>query len=122
MSKRIVIAGGRDFDDYQGMCKVLDKIKWEPDDVIVSGTANGADTLGERYANEHGLRIARFPARWDKHGKKAGFLRNEEMAEFCTGGILFWDGVSRGTRSMIFLLEKYKKPFKIIRYIKKEEI
>lgn len=122
MSKRIVIAGGRDFDDYQGMCKVLDKIKWELGDVIISGTANGADTLGERYANEHGLRIARFPARWDKHGKKAGFLRNEEMAEFCTGGILFWDGVSRGTRSMIFLLGKYKKPFKIIRYIKKEEI
>lgn len=120
MSKRIVIAGGRDYDDYKGLCNVLNKIRWNKDDEIVSGTARGADSLGERYARENKIKLTRFPARWDQFGRKAGFTRNAEMAKYCTGGIVFWDGHSRGSRSMIYLLAKENKPCKIVKYMKLE--
>lgn len=121
MIRKIVIAGGRDFDDYEGLRKVLDKIKWNPGDEIVSGTARGADTLGEKYAEERGLKVSRFPADWS-NGKKAGFLRNEVMAKYCTGGVVFWDGESHGSKNMIYLLNKYRKPCKIVNYTKREGV
>lgn len=118
LMRRIVVAGGRDFDNFDAMCQILDKIKWDPGDIIISGTARGADTLGEQYASLRNIPVARFPARWDKYGKRAGFMRNEEMAQYATGGVIFWDGKSRGTQSMIFLMNKYRKPIKIVRYRK----
>lgn len=116
MCRKIVIAGGRDFDDFEGMSKILDKIDWGPEDEIVSGTADGADTLGERYALVNEIKVKKFPAKWNQFGRKAGFLRNEEMARYCTGGIIFWDGKSKGSRSMIYLLNKESKPCKVVKY------
>lgn len=76
----------------------------------------GADTLGERFAKENGYPIKYFPADWNKYGKAAGVIRNEEMAKYAAEyededdeGILvaFWDGKSRGTKNMIDNAEKY---------------
>ena len=119
--KKVVIAGGRDFDNFEAMQKILDLIKWESDDVIVSGTARGADTLGEKYANLKGINVIRFPAQWSMYGRSAGFKRNEEMAKFCTHGIVFWDGKSKGSEHMINLLKKYNRTYKIIRYTKEDK-
>lgn len=104
---RIIIAGGRDFADYELVKNTLDKylkdIKGEV--VIISGTARGADQLGERYAKENNLMVKRFPADWDRYGKSAGPIRNDQMAKYAseTKGVLFafWDGKSRGTKNMI---------------------
>ena len=74
---------------------------------IVSGTARGVDQLGERYALERGLKLKKFPANWDKYGRKAGYLRNKEMAEYARILIAFWDGKSKGTKHMIDLAQKY---------------
>lgn len=68
---------------------------------VVSGTAAGADRMGERFARLHGLPIARFPADWERYGKKAGMLRNKEMANYSDGVICVWDGISPGTKGMI---------------------
>jgi hypothetical protein len=70
---------------------------------VVSGCARGADQLGERWADERGYPVKRFPADWHKHGKRAGYLRNEEMAGYATHLVAFWDGRSRGTKHMIDL-------------------
>ena len=48
---------------------------------IISGCARGADTLGERFAKEFGLEVKKFPADWDGLGKRAGYVRNAEMAK-----------------------------------------
>ncbi|MBR1697914.1 MAG: DUF2493 domain-containing protein, partial [Anaerovibrio sp.] len=69
--------------------------------IIVSGHAPGADTLGERYAHEHGLKCELYPADWNTHGKAAGPIRNAEMANNADALIAFWDGESRGTKNMI---------------------
>lgn len=99
---KIIIAGGRDFKDYKHLCRICDDTLSQFENVsIVSGTAKGADTLGERYAKENGYKVERFPADWDKYGKRAGYLRNREMAEYSDGLIAFWDNESRGTKNMI---------------------
>lgn len=63
----------------------------------------GADTLGERYAEEKNIEIVKMPADWDKFGKSAGYRRNESMAKIATHCICFWDGKSVGTKHMIDL-------------------
>ena len=116
---KVIIAGGRDFDDYETLCRTCDFMLQRKDDVeIVCGMARGADLLGKRYAGERGFRVAEFPADWDTHGKSAGFIRNRQMAEYADALIAFWDGKSRGTASMISLSRELTLPVKIHRYEK----
>lgn len=116
---RVIIAGSRSFDDYDKLCKEVDEFismqkffaglgAYKSKEVeIVSGGARGADKLGERYAKEHNLSLKVFPADWDKYGKRAGYIRNEEMAKYANCLIAFWDGQSKGTAHMIDLAPKY---------------
>ena len=108
--RRVIVAGSRDFGDYRLMSAVLDRLELTPSDEIVSGHARGADSLGERYAAEHGIPLKLFPAEWDKYGKRAGYLRNKAMAEYASAGegmlVAFPVGESRGTRMMIRLAEE----------------
>ncbi len=103
MSKfKVIIAGGRDFNDYEFMKTRLDNLFKAIENItIISGTAGGADQLGERYAIEMGHLIELYPADWDGQGKAAGALRNIEMAENANALVAFWDGKSRGTDHMI---------------------
>ncbi len=97
---RVIIAGGREFDDYPTLAGVCLKAPFVIDEVV-SGCARGADKLGERFANVGNLPLARFPADWTRYGKSAGYKRNEQMAEYATHLIAFWDGQSKGTKHMI---------------------
>jgi hypothetical protein len=106
MEYRVIIAGGRHFNDYELLKERCDyflqnKLQ-ESDVIIVSGHASGADTLGERYAQEHNLPCELHPADWSM-GRKAGPIRNAEMADCSNALIAFWDGQSKGTKSMIDL-------------------
>lgn len=113
---RVIIAGSRSFSDYDFLREVCDKYLKELDCVeIVSGRANGADTLGERYAKEKGFQIKQFPANWDL-GKKAGYLRNKEMAEYADGLIAFHDGISKGTKHMIDLAKERNLKIRVINF------
>ena len=79
---RVIIAGGRDFDDYQLLKATMDKLLCNITDeiTVVCGQAKGADTLGEQYAMEKGYAIDYYPAQWKLYGKRAGYLRNEQYA------------------------------------------
>lgn len=117
MIKRIVIAGSRDYNNYDEAKSYIDfcisRIRKNYDIIIVSGGCRGADIIGERYAEENGFEIERYPALWEKYGKSAGPKHNEIMAEVCDYAICFWDGKSRGTKSMIEYAKKIGKPIKI---------
>lgn len=112
---RVVIAGTRNYSDYE-MAKrhINDCLVMGEDTVIVSGGCNGADKLGERYAEEHDLLIERHPANWQKYGKRAGIVRNKEMAETADLVICFWDGKSKGTKHMIECAKRLNKTVKVI--------
>ena len=112
---KVIIAGGRTFNDYDLLCQNCYKaFSLQTEIEIVSGTANGADKLGEKYANEKGYQIKKFPADWDKYGKSAGYKRNEEMAKYADSLIAFWDGKSKGTKHMIDLAKRYSLKVKVV--------
>ena len=115
---KVIIAGGRDFTDYDVLRQTMDNLLVNIKDeiVIISGKARGADTLGERYAKERGYKIIEFPADWDKYGKSAGYIRNAVMAQEADALVAFWDGKSRGTQNMIKLANEYNLKVRIKRY------
>lgn len=114
MKKRIIIAGSRNYNNYEYVKETLDLVLndlMNEDIEIICGDARGVDMLGKRYADEHSIPVIHFPADWDKYGRSAGVIRNAEMAKYAakTYGILiaFWDGESRGTKNMIETASKY---------------
>lgn len=114
---KVIIAGGRDFDNYDLLKSTCDYLlQYYYDIEIVSGTAKGADSLGERYAKEKGYPIKQFPADWDARGKSAGYKRNSDMADYGNALIAFWDGKSKGTKHMIDLANNKKITVKIQNY------
>ena len=124
----LLIAGGRDMINYDILCDGISKFKDTFENVIitgiVTGKARGADSLGERYGVVNDIPIHEFPADWDKLGKRAGYVRNMEMAKFLveTQGkaLIFWDGISRNTKNMIDILEAMNVDYVIRRYTKEE--
>jgi len=106
---QVIVAGSRSFTDYSLLERKLTHLfsRCASSIGIVSGMARGADRLGERYAAQHGMRITRFPADWDRYGKSAGYRRNSEMAQFADALVAFWDGRSRGTGHMIDLAHEH---------------
>lgn len=114
---KVIIAGGRTFNDYNKLSSYCDHILQNQQIVeIVSGVARGADLLGEKYAKEKEYNIKQFPANWDEHGKAGGYIRNEEMAKYADALIAFWDGKSKGTEHMINLAKKYDLKIRIYYY------
>jgi len=114
---KIIIAGGRDFNDFQMLCQKCDKILINCKDIqIVSGGANGADRLGERYAAQKGYGIQQFLANWTKYGKSAGYIRNKEMADYADALIAFWDQKSKGTGHMINIAKKQNLLVRVVVY------
>jgi hypothetical protein len=110
---RTIIAGSRSFSDYRLLQETLQQ---HVISVIISGTAAGADRLGERFAVENSIPVERFPARWNLYGKSAGFRRNMEMAQKAEALIAFWDGKSPGTKSMINIAIGYKLKVTVVQY------
>jgi hypothetical protein len=112
---KVIIAGSRDFTDYELLSRKLDHIlSLKSDIVIISGMARGTDLLAVKYASERGLKVMKFPADWDKHGKKAGYIRNIEMLKCCDAVVCFRIGQSLGTSHMIEIANEYRKPLRII--------
>ena len=126
MPFKVIIAGSRNFNDYdllrQKCDKILSGIKEEI--WIISGCATGADRLGEDYAHEKGYYVMECPAPWSdiedkpdneiginskgyKYWKLAGPYRNELMAKEADALIAFNAG-TKGTKSMITIATKYK--------------
>ena len=96
----VIVAGSRNITDYRIVKNVLGGLDWSID-LILSGHANGVDKLAERWARESGIEVNKYPAYWDKYGKKAGYVRNLKMAQRADALIAIWDGESKGTKMMI---------------------
>lgn len=83
---RILVTGSRKWNNERFICEVLNQYRdHNPDNprgthVLVSGACpDGADKFCEDYAEDVGWFVERWPADWDKHGKRAGYIRNAHM-------------------------------------------
>lgn len=123
----ILVCGGRHFTDYPLLCVALDKIKENDSEIeIVSGHCQGADMLGEKYAEEHGISVKIFPADWGKYKRKAGLIRNKQMIEYIKNFdnrivVAFTSENTVGTRNTITLAKKANIPVMEIPYVPNEE-
>lgn len=97
---RVIIAGSRGITDYNLVKFAIKRSGFDITEVV-SGTARGVDSLGEKWAQEFGKSVKQFPAEWDTYGRGAGYIRNEEMARYADALIAIWDGTSKGTKHMI---------------------
>ena len=100
----LIVAGSRTMDDYSFVHKEIQKfIKsncFVKDISIISGHAKGVDLLGERFAKNNNLNLIILPARWEKFGKRAGYLRNRDMADLATHCLVICENNSKGSRHM----------------------
>lgn len=119
---KVIVAGGRDFENYEYMMEKLDELFLKSSIFknqkikIISGMAKGTDTLAVRYADERKLTKIMFPANWKEHPRMAGILRNEDMLTIATHLVAFWNGISSGTKHMIEIASKKGIPIWIFYY------
>ncbi len=115
---KLAIVGGRNYNDYENVkYHVLLYFVKERNihfDEIVSGGASGADAMGKQLAKEMNIKYTEFPSDWNKHGKAAGPIHNEQIMQYTDKVIAFWDGQSKGTMNAINLARRLKKDTIII--------
>ena len=106
---KLLIVGSRSITDF-------DLTPYIPDDVnvIISGGANGIDTLAEQYADKH--RISKFILRpqYELYGRGAPLKRNQKMVDMADAVLVIWDGKSSGTQFTINYTKKIGKAITVI--------
>jgi len=117
---KLAIVGSRTFDDSFSLVEWLHffivgyENLWEEKIEVISGGAKGADQMARKASLIAELKYTEFSADWDKHGKSAGFIRNQQIIDACDMVLAFWDGKSKGTQDTINKAKKAKKPTFIV--------
>jgi hypothetical protein len=112
---KLVIFGSRKIPLELGLLTIHKALGSELSSVTeeISGTAIGADDIGEIFARTHGIPVKQFPPDKSLGFPAALFVRNTEMAKYCDSGIALWDGKSTGTQHMMKQMTKFQKPFAV---------
>lgn len=102
---KTIVAGSRDIISPKVVKEAMESCGWEITEVV-SGHARGVDRMGELVAKSKGIPVTTFIADWDQFDKRAGYLRNEQMADYADCLCAIWDGVSAGTKNMIDIAKR----------------
>ena len=84
-------------------------------DEIVSGGAKGVDTCVARYAKEKEIPLTEFLPDYSRYGKGAPIVRNKQIVDYADKVVVFWDGSSKGTLSVIRYAERINKSGEIMK-------
>lgn len=119
MARTILVSGSRAFPNPDLVRQTIHALI-APGDSLMHGCARGVDTWAGDAAYTRGATVLRRPANWDLYGKRAGYLQNEQMLHEARQHpnllvLIFWDGISRGTKHMIDLCSAAHVPHRIIR-------
>lgn len=106
---KTIVAGSRSITSYPVVALAILRSGFEITEVV-SGGARGVDLLGEQWALVNGVYCVRFPAHWDRLGKRAGHERNHQMSHYANALIAVWDGRSAGTKDMISIARSNLMP------------
>ena len=106
---KIAIIGSRNLTNI-----ILDEYVPKKVEEIVSGGAVGVDFCAAEYAKRKNLPLTEFLPEYERYGRAAPIIRNKKIVDYADKILVFWDGNSKGTLSVIKYAEKTKKPFEII--------
>ena len=108
---KIIIAGSRTIINMNLLIKAIKLSSFEitSSDEIISGGARGVDSLGEKYAKQHNIKLTIFKPNWNKYGIKGGVIRNTQMSRYADCAIVVHCG-SKGSIDMINKMKKLNKP------------
>ena len=82
---------------------------------IVSGGAQGIDSLAAEYAKRNNIPLVEFKPDYKQFHKGAPLKRNHLIAQYADEAIAFWDGTSKGTLYTINLFKQSNKKITIIK-------
>lgn len=116
---KIIIAGGRNFNDQQlfdaGIAEFL--LHYNAITSVISGgcasgtlthvtkdgrKVYGADGMGEKWAEENNIPVSIYLPEYDKYAPNvAPVMRNESMAKAGNALLLYFDRISKGSADML---------------------
>lgn len=106
---KLLIAGSRSITNFDISPYI------PPDtDLIISGGAGGVNTLVESYADKHRISKLILRPQYNIYRRATPLKRNEQMVELFDAVLIFWDGISRGTKHTIDYADKTGKPITVI--------
>lgn len=106
---KLLIVGSRSIKNFD-----LSKYVPKSTDLIISGGANGIDTLAEKYADDHRISKLIIRPQYNLYRKSAPLKRNEKMIDIADYILVIWDGVSKGTEYSINYARKNNKELFVI--------
>ena len=105
---KLAVIGSREIKNFK-----LSEIIPEDVDEIVSGGADGIDTLAEEFAESKGIKVTEFLPEYDKYGRAAPIVRNKKIVEYADEVYALWDGNSKGTKFVIDYCKKRNKKCRV---------
>ena len=114
-----LICGDRKWSNTKLILSCVKSLYYEMGyDTLVEGEARGADTIARKCAELIGMKVLKFPANWDKHGKRAGPIRNQQMLDEGKPDLVvaFHNNIeqSKGTKDMVNRAKKANIPIYVI--------
>jgi hypothetical protein len=110
---RVLVTGGRSFDDAEMLDQALDALHRErPITCIIHGMAQGADTLADKWADWHSIEVFAIRPDWKRYGKSAGPIRNGELLKQGKPDLVAAFPGGRGTRDMMQQADRAGVPIK----------
>ena len=111
-----MVCGSRSITEKAKIFETLNHYLSEQDLLIISGGAKGVDSIAEEWAAKNKIPVKQFKPDWKKYGRGAGIVRNKLMVEESDFVLIFWDGISKGTKSDIDFCKKLGKQHSIMRF------
>ncbi len=108
MTRRVIVCGGRHYNDAANVAEILARYL-RAGDTLVVGDATGADELAREWAKKHGFKPEVHRANWRKYGKAAGPIRNGEMVARGADLLIAFPG-ERGTANCVEQAHKHGIP------------
>jgi hypothetical protein len=113
---RVLVCGGRDYDDWRRLHSVLQREFGDETITIIEGGAIGADFLARVYAKQYNLPHEQYPADWAKDGKAGGSIRNQRMLDEGRPDYVIAFPGRTGTADMVRRAKKARVPVIEVKY------
>lgn len=111
---KLMIAGSRSIKEFD-----LKQYVPKEADVIITGGANGVDTIAEKFADDNKISKLVIRPDYSRYKRAAPLKRNEVMIDLSDKVLIIWDGKSKGSEYAIKYAQKRGKQLQIVNLAEK---